>query len=152
MISIRRNGSTSSATANQSSSSVSNEGTSAASRKSTIGSDLIITGNLVSTGELHIEGVVKGDIKGVNILVQETASIEGTLTGKDVIVRGSLVGSIKAEGVVLASTCRLEGDIFHQSLSIEEGAYFEGKSRRGGVSSVAESPRRMLLSFESQSD
>jgi cytoskeletal protein CcmA (bactofilin family) len=24
----------------------------------------------------------------------------------------------------------VEGDIFHQSLAIEQGAYFEGKSRR----------------------
>jgi len=31
---------------------------------------------------------------------------------------------------MLQSTSQVEGDIFHQSLSIEQGALFEGKSRR----------------------
>jgi cytoskeletal protein CcmA (bactofilin family) len=30
----------------------------------------------------------------------------------------------------LQAQSHVEGDIFHQSLAIEQGAYFEGKSRR----------------------
>lgn len=104
---------------------------SAKSAPSVIGADLTIVGNLVSGGELHIEGIVQGDIQGVNVLIRETAKITGTITGEDVIVRGEVMGSIKAERVILASSCKLEGDVFHQSLSIEQGAFFEGKSRRG---------------------
>jgi cytoskeletal protein CcmA (bactofilin family) len=32
--------------------------------------------------------------------------------------------------VTLQAQSHVEGDIFHQSLAIEQGAYFEGKSRR----------------------
>jgi cytoskeletal protein CcmA (bactofilin family) len=32
--------------------------------------------------------------------------------------------------VTLQSSSHVEGDIFHQSLAIEQGTYFEGKSRR----------------------
>lgn len=98
---------------------------------SVIGADLSIVGNLVSTGQLHIDGTVQGDIQGVNILVRETAKVTGTISGQEVIVQGEVLGSVKAERVVLAASCKLEGDVFHQSLSIEQGAYFEGKSRRG---------------------
>ena len=28
------------------------------------------------------------------------------------------------------SSSRIEGDVFHKSLAIEQGAFFEGKSRR----------------------
>lgn len=113
------------------------------SNRSTIGADLNVVGNLVSTGELLIEGVVQGDIQGVNILIRETAQITGTITGHDVIVHGEVKGTLKAERVVLAGTCRLEGDVFHQSLSIEQGAFFEGKSRRGSPQGEAKGANRL---------
>lgn len=106
-------------------------GRSVTSGPSVIGADLSIVGNLVSTGHLHIDGSVQGDIQGVNILVRETAKVTGTISGQEVIVQGEVLGSVKAERVVLAASCKLEGDVFHQSLIIEQGAYFEGKSRRG---------------------
>jgi cytoskeletal protein CcmA (bactofilin family) len=41
-----------------------------------------------------------------------------------------VVGSIRGLRVTLQAQSHVEGDIFHQSLAIEQGAYFEGKSRR----------------------
>jgi cytoskeletal protein CcmA (bactofilin family) len=49
---------------------------------------------------------------------------------QDIVVRGHLVGSIKGLRITLQAPSHVEGDIFHQSLAIEQGAYFEGKSRR----------------------
>jgi cytoskeletal protein CcmA (bactofilin family) len=46
------------------------------------------------------------------------------------VVRGKVIGSIRGLRVTLQSQSHVEGDIFHQSLAIEQGAYFEGKSRR----------------------
>lgn len=104
----------------------------AGSMRSTIGAGLTITGNLVSTGELQIAGTIQGDIQGVHILIVDTARITGAITGQDVIVHGVVMGSIRSERVVLAASCKVEGDVFHEALTIEQGAYFEGKSRRGG--------------------
>jgi cytoskeletal protein CcmA (bactofilin family) len=47
-----------------------------------------------------------------------------------VVVRGQIVGSIRGLRITLQAQSHVEGDIFHQSLAIEQGAYFEGKSRR----------------------
>jgi hypothetical protein len=44
--------------------------------------------------------------------------------------RGRVVGSIRGLSVTLQAQSHVEGDIIHQSLAIEQGAYFEGKSRR----------------------
>jgi cytoskeletal protein CcmA (bactofilin family) len=46
------------------------------------------------------------------------------------VVRGRVVGSVRGLRVTLQAQSHVEGDIFHQSLAIEQGAYFEGKSRR----------------------
>jgi cytoskeletal protein CcmA (bactofilin family) len=41
-----------------------------------------------------------------------------------------VMGSVRGRRVMLQSTSHVEGDIFHQSIGIEQGAFFEGKSRR----------------------
>ena len=97
---------------------------------SVIGADLAITGNLESKGEVQIEGEVQGDIHAQRIVVGERARIIGSLIAEDVVVRGSVQGSIRGNQVTFQSASRIEGDVFHKSLAIEQGAFFEGKSRR----------------------
>lgn len=97
---------------------------------SVIGPDLIITGNLVSKGEMQIDGEVQGDIRGTNIIIGERAKITGTVIAEESIIRGQVMGSVRSRRVILQASSRVEGDIYHHSLSIEQGAYFEGKSRR----------------------
>ncbi|MGF1650696.1 MAG: polymer-forming cytoskeletal protein [Hyphomicrobiaceae bacterium] len=97
---------------------------------SMIGSDLTILGNLVSKGEVHIEGEVQGDIRGTHVLIGEKARITGGVLAEEVVVRGQVLGSIRGSKVALQASSHVEGDIFHKSLAIEQGAFFEGKSRR----------------------
>ena len=54
----------------------------------------------------------------------------GGVAAEDVVVRGHLAGTITGVRITLQAQCHVEGDIVHQSLAIEQGAYFEGKSRR----------------------
>jgi cytoskeletal protein CcmA (bactofilin family) len=97
---------------------------------SVIGPDLSLTGNLESQGEIQIEGEVQGDVHAARIVVGEHARITGNLLAGDIIVRGMVAGSIRGNNVTLQSASHVEGDVFHKALSIEEGAFFEGKSRR----------------------
>ena len=97
---------------------------------SVIGADLSITGNLESKGEVHIDGEIQGDVHAVNMVIGENARITGGLVADEIIVRGTVQGSIRGKRVVLQSSSKVEGDIFHSQLAIEQGAYFEGKSRR----------------------
>ncbi len=97
---------------------------------SVIGPELQITGNLVSRGEVQIEGEINGDIHGSHVLVGERATVTGGIVSDEVVVRGHVMGSVRGKRVLLQSTSRVEGDIYHLTLAIEQGAYFEGKSRR----------------------
>lgn len=97
---------------------------------SVVGPDLIITGNLVSKGQVQIDGTVEGDIHGSHVIVGEGAHIAGGIISEEVVIRGHVLGSIRSKKVMLQATSQVDGDIFHQSLSIEQGAMFEGKSRR----------------------
>jgi cytoskeletal protein CcmA (bactofilin family) len=97
---------------------------------SVIGADLSITGNLESKGEVQIEGEIQGDVHAQRIVIGERARITGALIAEEVVVRGSVQGSIRGNAVTFQASSRIEGDVFHKSLAIEQGAYFEGKSRR----------------------
>ena len=97
---------------------------------STIGEDLTITGDVTSKGELHVNGRVQPDVHCIAPVLGENAQLEGGVVAEDVMVRGRLIGSVRALRVMLQSTSHVEGDLTHQSLAMEQGAHFEGKSRR----------------------
>jgi cytoskeletal protein CcmA (bactofilin family) len=92
--------------------------------------DISITGNILSDGEIQIDGKVEGDIKCVSLIVGENANVSGGIVAEDVVVRGKVNGSIRGVRVTLEATSEVEGDVYHKTLAIEQGAYFEGKSRR----------------------
>jgi cytoskeletal protein CcmA (bactofilin family) len=96
---------------------------------SVIARDLMILGNLICRGEVHVDGEVQGDIHGAAVMIGEHGRITGGIVSDMVVVRGQVMGSILGKEVVLQSSSHVEGDIYHQSLAIEPGAYFEGKSR-----------------------
>jgi len=95
---------------------------------STIGEDLTITGNVTSKGELHLNGRVLGDVHCVALVLGENAQLEGNVVAEDVMVRGRIVGSIRARRVSLQANSHVEGNLFHKSLSLEQGTHFEGES------------------------
>jgi cytoskeletal protein CcmA (bactofilin family) len=97
---------------------------------SIIGSDMSITGNLESAGEIQIDGEVQGDVNAGRIVIGEQANVTGSLIANEVVVRGNVQGSIRGNSVTFQAASRIEGDVFHKTLAIEQGAYFEGKSRR----------------------
>jgi len=97
---------------------------------SVIGSDLVIIGNLESKGEVTVEGQIQGDIHCAMLVVGEAAHVTGGISAEEVIVRGTVQGSIRGNKVTLQSSAHVEGDVFHKALAIEQGAFFEGKSRR----------------------
>ncbi len=84
----------------------------------------------MSKGDIHLDGQVQGDIHCVSLILGENSQLEGSAIAEDVVIRGRLIGSVRALRVRLQSTSHVEGDLFYQSLAIEQGAYFEGKSRR----------------------
>ncbi len=97
---------------------------------SIIGEDLTINGNVASKGEIQVDGEIQGDIHCTSLLLGDKSRVTGGVIADDIVVRGKVLGSIRGLRVTLQSQAHVEGDIHHQSLAIEQGAYFEGKSRR----------------------
>jgi cytoskeletal protein CcmA (bactofilin family) len=95
-----------------------------------ITSDLKITGNVETTNKLLIEGEVLGEVRGSTVVIDKKGRVTGGIVAEEVVVSGVVLGSIQGKRVHLQYTSHVEGDIFHASLLIEEGASFQGQLHR----------------------
>ena len=95
---------------------------------SLIAQDLTFEGGVIGEGELQVDGVVRGDIKVSRLSVGETGHIEGSVVAEAVECRGRIVGSITAKQVRLYGASHVDGDITHEQLAMETGAFFQGRS------------------------
>lgn len=104
------------------------EGRKSLKAASMIGDDMVIEGNISGTGELHLDGIVRGEIKIEHLTIGETGHVEGSVTADTIEIRGRLVGTIFGKSVRLHGTAHVDGDITHEQLSMEPGAFFQGRS------------------------
>ncbi|WP_420547101.1 bactofilin family protein [Curvivirga sp.] len=92
---------------------------------------MVLTGNVASKGDMHVDGDVTGDIHSYRLTIGEKATVNGSLFGDEIIVSGHVKGEITGRVVRLTSTADVTGDINHDSLSIEAGAHLQGLCKRG---------------------
>ena len=98
---------------------------------STLSADLKFDGNVSGSGDLQVDGQIKGDVKVGRLIVGETGAIEGGVSADYVEVRGRIVGAVSGKQVKLISTAYVDGDITAEQLSIDIGAYFQGRCIQG---------------------
>jgi len=97
---------------------------------SIISADLKITGDLISDGDIQLNGTLVGDIKTGSLTIGESAHVEGKVSAKEIRISGEVTGEVMAEDVTLTKSAKINGDIIHENLSIESGADVEGNFRR----------------------
>jgi cytoskeletal protein CcmA (bactofilin family) len=91
-----------------------------------------IEGSLTVEGDVFVDGIVDGDIRCAGLQIAERGTVEGLIVAEKVIVLGEFNGMIYARELRLGAGSAVEGQIYHTKLVLEEGCYFEGKSRRHG--------------------
>lgn len=104
---------------------------------SLIAANVTITGDLVSDGEVQLDGVVVGDVRVARLTIGETGRVEGAIAAEAVDVRGAVAGAITARQVRLHATAQVDGDITQGQLAIDAGARFQGRS----ISADASAPQ-----------
>ncbi len=93
---------------------------------SIISPDLKIKGDLVSSGDIKVEGSVEGSISCRTLTLGDNPVLNCNVTADTVRVNGEFSGQVKATKVVLTSTARFNGDIYQETLEVEDGASIQG--------------------------
>lgn len=107
---------------------------------STLSSDLQFEGSISGGGDLQIDGAIKGDVRVGRLIVGETGAVEGNVSADYVEVRGRIVGGISGKQVKLIATAYVDGDITAEQMSIDIGAYFQGRVLQGRREAPAPTP------------
>lgn len=94
-----------------------------------VGHSVKIEGDLVSEGDIKIDGQVTGKVRTTQgLFIGPTAKIEADVEAGNATVAGTVSGNLKVKDVlVLLQTGRVIGDIDCGKLAVEEGAYINGK-------------------------
>lgn len=113
---------------------------------SLIGAGTTVTGDILFTGGLRIDGVVKGAVrctdgeKGSMLVVSEHGAVEGEVRTAHLVVAGRIVGPVYASELVeLQPKARVTGDVHYRALEMHHGAVVEGTlAHRSGPDPKAE--------------
>lgn len=104
-------------------------------------------GDLRIGGCVRVDGVVCGDIEPVSehaaVIIGPEGFVEGNIHVHRARVEGRIYGSIRVDGhLEVLSTAIIEGDLAYDSLSVEPGAWIDGRAActRSGVADDDEEP------------
>ena len=91
-----------------------------------IGETTKVVGDIKSNGILHVDGTIEGDICCEELVIGVKGNIVGTVKAQSMYLYGTLQGKAFADSLFIAKTARIIGDVAHNTIAIEPGAYIDG--------------------------
>jgi len=104
-----------------------------------ISKDSEIIGDIKFSGELEIQGRVKGNIiatsdNGSSIRLVEGGRVEGEIHAPRVVINGEIKGDVhSAEHVELAAKARVDGNVHYNLIEMVKGAQINGSLLYAGA-------------------
>lgn len=98
-----------------------------------IGAGTVLTGDIVFSGGLRIDGEVRGKVRALDggsgtLVIGEQGRIEGDVDAARVIVNGAVTGRVTAsEFIRLQSKARIDCDVVYGQAEIHRGAVVSGQ-------------------------
>ena len=104
-----------------------------------VGAGARLEGNVVSAGNLRIDGQVKGQINADgDVTLSPQSQVDADIRAQNVSVAGKFKGNVIVKGKAhLARGGRIDGNITSKTLVVEEGGVFHGQSIMDGGASAA---------------
>lgn len=98
-----------------------------------IGAGTTITGDMESNGDIRIDGILKGNLKGkAKIIIGANGIVEGNIEGLQADILGHVTGTIKVQDLLfLHGKAQVNGDIYAGKLHVEPTAVFNGNCHMG---------------------
>ena len=97
-----------------------------------IGQGTVITGDLVFSGGLHVDGTIKGNVAAEEgstalLILSEFGKIEGEVTVPNMVLNGEIVGDVfGSTRVELAPKARVKGSVYYNLIEMAIGAEVNG--------------------------
>jgi cytoskeletal protein CcmA (bactofilin family) len=120
-----------------------------------IGQNTELRGDVIFTGGLHVDGIIKGNIiaeenSGSVLSLSERGFIEGEIRVPNVVLNGKVHGDVHAlEHIELASNARVTGNVYYKLIEMMRGAEVNGNLvHRGGHGEPVDEPAPHTLDVD----
>lgn len=123
-----------------------------AARLSFFGSEVVISGDVATEAQLHVDGRIDGNVRCIGLTQGADGRISGNIIAEEARLAGTVEGTVSAATVIIEATARIMGDVAYDTVSIEAGACLEGRlARRSALGYGEEAPRIVApVSFSPQ--
>ena len=103
---------------------------------SIVSTDITIEGKFKSTGNIRLDCTIIGDVDSESLFVGKSCNIKGTVNCENIIIAGKIDGNVFCNGKMhIKETGVIDGDIFVNILSMDEGSLFTGNCTRKNAAS-----------------
>jgi type II secretory pathway predicted ATPase ExeA/cytoskeletal protein CcmA (bactofilin family) len=107
---------------------------------SKIDESMRVLGDIVTDGDLLLEGELQGSFVGRNLIVGASGSIVGQVTGKTIDCAGRLEGNVQTESLKLRSGGCQVGTVVTRALEVEPGAEIDCALQSGALAAPLSAP------------
>lgn len=120
---------------------------------SVLGPDVVLTGNLSATADLHIDGRIDGDVSCAALVQGAESLIAGNVHAETARIAGRIEGAVYVRQLTVERGARIAGDVEYDSITIETGASIDGRLKHVTADSAraakrVEEPVRLLAANE----
>ncbi len=94
---------------------------------SVLGPDVVVTGNVSATADLHIDGRVEGDVNCGTLAQGAESQIFGSVTAEIARLAGSIEGAVRVRQLTIERSAKITGDVEYENITIENGGHIDGR-------------------------
>jgi cytoskeletal protein CcmA (bactofilin family) len=102
-----------------------------------IGAEVVISGDVTTTAQLHVDGRVDGSVRCAQLCQGAGGVIAGDIVADEGRIGGLVEGTVNAGTLVIEASARVAGDVTYETISIAAGARIDGRlARRQAIASA----------------
>ena len=83
-------------------------------------------GNIKTSGEIQIDGVLNGNVRAKQVVVGINGNVHGNVTANFLRICGKIEGEIRAETLEIVSSASVKGNVYKKTISMEAGSKITG--------------------------
>ena len=119
---------------------------------SVIGADVSVKGDVTTASDLHIDGMIDGDIDCAALVQGASSRITGVVKAQSARLAGTIDGSVAVVALTIERTARISGDVSYETLAIDAGARVDGQMKHRGQDAPPAPPLRLAAAASDVDD
>ncbi len=109
------------------------------------GPELIISGDVATSAQVHLDGRIDGNVRCAQLCQGTTGIIAGDIVADEARIAGLVQGTVNARTLIIEPSARVTGDVAYETISIAAGARIDGRLARREALAAGEDATDLLI-------